>query len=161
MTRFGKLQLFGPAALILAVICAEGAAYGLAHFPSSEWLWYLNLKWFGMFQQSHYALNSSLGVDCEQLLFVAMPLSAAALIGVIFKRSLLVAISSDLSFVYIAFVVYTWWRAKTSAAEASLNFQYVGSSGPDTILLLILVTVSLVSFVVSHILYIQKARAPA
>ena len=159
MTRFGKLQLFGPAALILAVICAEGASYGLAHFPSSEWLWYLNLKWFGMFQQSHYALNWAMGADGEQLLFVAAPIAAAALLGVIFRRSLLVAISSNLSFVYIAFVVYTWWRAKYPAEEASLIFQYAGPSGPDTILLIVLVAVSLVSFVVSHILYIQKARA--
>jgi len=159
MTRFGKLQLIGPAALIAAVICAEGAAYGLAHAPSSEWLWYVNLKWFGMFQQSHYKLNSMLGVDCEQLLIVALPIFAAALFGVIFRKSLLVAIASNLSFVYIAFVVLTWWRAITPTEQASLTMQYAASSGPDAILLIVLVGVSLVSFVVSHILYIQRARA--
>lgn len=161
MVRFGSIQLLGPAVLIAAVLSAEGAAYALAYFPSSAWLWYLNVEWFGMFQESHYILSSPLGLDCEQLLVVALPIFAAAALGLVFKKSLLVAIASNLSFVYIAFVVFTSLHASAVTKTASLSMPHMASSGPDTFLLAVLVGVSLISFVVSHILYIQKARALA
>jgi hypothetical protein len=161
MTRLRNLQLVGPVALFAAVLAAEGAAYALAQAPSSAWLWYLNLKWFSMFQQSHYSLKDHLGVDCEQLLCIALPLLIAAGVGVAFKRSLLLAISSNLSFVYIGFVFYTWSRANGYSEQASLSVSFVTSSSPDLIVLAVLVGLSLLSFVVSHISYIQRARAQA
>jgi hypothetical protein len=161
MTRLRNLQLVGPLALFTAVLAAEGAAYALAQAPSSAWLWYLNLKWFSMFQQSHYSLKDYLGVDCEQFLCIALPLFAAACVGIAFKRSLLLAISSNLSFVYIGFVFYTWFRANSSSEQASLSVNFVTSSNPDLIVLAVLVGLSLLSFVVSHIAFIQRARAQA
>jgi hypothetical protein len=161
MTRLKTLQFLGPVALFSAVLTAEMATYALAHAPSSEWLWYVNLKWFSMFQQSHYSLKDHLGVDCEQFFCVALPLFSAACVGLAFKRSLILAISSNLSFVYIGFVVYTWFRANSYSQEASLSVHYVASSDPDLILLLALVGLSLVSFVVSHVAYFQKVRARA
>jgi hypothetical protein len=161
MKKLTVLQLTGPITLFCAIGAAETAAYGLSRVPSSEWLWYLNLKWFSMFQQSHYALKDHWHVECEQFLCIALPLVAAAGIGVVLKRWLLLAISSNLSFVYIAFVLYTWLGANPHPQVASLLWGDVGTSNPDVIVLIVLVGLSLLSFVVSHIAYIQKARAGA
>jgi hypothetical protein len=161
MTRLKTLQFLGPIALFSAVLAAEAAAYALAQIPSSEWLWYVNLKWFSMFQQSHYSLKDDLGVNCEQLFCVALPLFAAACIGLAFRRSLILAISSNLSFVYIGFVVYTWFRANSYSVEASLSVEYVASSNPDLLVLLVLVGLTLVSLIGSHVAYFQRVRARA
>jgi hypothetical protein len=161
MNKLATLQLTGPVALFCAVAGAEGAAYGLSQMPSSEWMWYLNLQWFSMFQQSHYYLKGHLGFDCEQLLFVALPLLAAAWAGLTYRKHLVLAAASNLSFVYIGFVVYVWCRANVYPEQASLSVNFVASSGPDLILLAFLVGLSLISFVVSHVSYIQRARAKA
>jgi hypothetical protein len=161
MKKLATLQLTGPIALFAAIAAAEGAAFGLSHMPSSEWMWYLNLKWFSMFQQSHYVLKTYLGVECEQFLFVATPLLVAAFAGFAYRRHLVLAVASNLSFVYIGFVVYTWCRANNYPEQASLSVDFVTTSKPDLILVAFLVGLSLISFVVSHISYIQRARAQA
>jgi hypothetical protein len=161
MRKVATLQLTGPIALFCAVSGSEAAAYGLSRMPKSEWLWYLNLKWFSMFQESHYALRAYVGVDCEQFLCIALPLFLVACAGIALKRSLILAISSNLSFVYIAFVFYTWFRVNSHREEASLAVSFGDSSSPDLMVLAVLVGLSLLSFVVSHISYIQRASARA
>jgi hypothetical protein len=163
MRKLGVLQLIGPVSLFGAVSGAEAASYALSRMPSSEWMWYLNLQWFGMFQQSHYVLKDRLGIDCEQLYVIALPLLLAACLGFALRRSLLLAMASSLSFVYIGFVFYTWDRAKSFTLTASLSAEYASPaeiwSNPDLILLIILGSLSLLSFMVSHISYIQRVRA--
>jgi hypothetical protein len=163
MKKLSVSQLIGPVALFMAVAGAEAASYALSRMPSSEWIWYLNLRWFGMFQQSHYALQGRLGIDCEQLLLIALPLLLAACLGYRLRQSLLLAISSNLSFVYIGFVFCTWARAKSFPQTASLSGDFAASAGiwsnPDLILLIVLVSLSLFSFLISHLSYIQRARA--
>ncbi len=163
MKKLSVLQLIGPVALFIAVAGAEGASYALWRMPSSEWLWYLNLRWFGMFQQSHYSLQGPLGFDCEQLLVIALPLLLAACFGYGLRQSLWLAISSNLSFVYIGFVFYTWAGANSFPETASLSGDFAASpdfwSKPDLIILIVLVSLSLFSFLVSHFSYVQRARA--
>ena len=162
MKKLSASQLVGPVALFTAVMGAEAASYCLSRTPSSEWMWYFNLQWFGMFQQSHYALKDHLGVDCEQLFVIALPLFLSGCIGFAFRRSLLLALASNFSFLYFGLVFYTWYRAR-SFPMASLVAEHLSPaeilSNPDLIILLILGTLSLFSFMVSHIAYIQKARA--
>jgi hypothetical protein len=163
MKRLSVSQLIGPVTLFMAIGGAEAASYALSWMPSSEWLWYLNLKWFGMFQQSHYSLQARLGIDCEQLLLIALPLLVAAVVGYRLRKSLLLAISSNLSFVYIGFVFCTWARAKSFPQTASLSGEFAVppdlSSNPDLFLLIVLVSLSLFSLLVSHWSYIQRVRA--
>jgi hypothetical protein len=166
MKKLSVSQLIGPVALFIAVAGAEASSYGLSRMPSSEWMWYLNLKWFSMFQQSHYTLQDRLGIEglgFEQLLLIALPLLLAAFLGYRLRQSLLLAISSNLSFVYIGFVFLTWARAKSFVQTASLSGRYAASpsiwSNPDLIILIVLVSLSLFSFLVSHLSYIQRARA--
>jgi hypothetical protein len=163
MKKLSVSQLVGPVALFIAVTGAEAASYALSRMPSSEWMWYLNLRWFGMFQQSHYSLQGQLGIDCEQFLLIALPLMLAACLGYILRQSLLLAISSNLSFVYIGFVFCSWTRAQSFRQTASLSEEFTVSStiwsNPDILLLIVLVILSLFSFLVSHFSYIQRARA--
>jgi hypothetical protein len=163
MNKFRVCQLIGPIALFGATVAAEAAAYGLSCLPSSEWMWYLNLRWFGMFQQSHYALRDLMGIDCEQLLVIALPLLVAACLGIALRRVLLLAVASNLTFVYMAFVFCAWSRARPFPQTASLSAGFVSSpaiwSNPDMILLAILAGLSLFSFLASHAFYLLNTRA--
>ena len=160
MRSFSALQFLGPVALFAAFAASDAAAYALRCEPSREWLWRLNLNWFDMFQQSHYALRALIGGDHAQLAFIALPLLAAGVVGVVYKRSLLLALSSNLSFVYIIFVIAAW-AGLGSTAEASLSGQLSTLSHPEFFVLAPLVGLSLVSFVVSHVVYFRKARDAA
>ena len=57
MNRVAKLQFLGPVVVFLAVSVAEAAALALAHFPTSEMLWYVNLRVFQVFQNSAFTLQ--------------------------------------------------------------------------------------------------------
>ena len=52
MSRLFKLQFLGPLTLFAATLCAELAARALEYDPSSEFLWFVNLRMFGIFQRS-------------------------------------------------------------------------------------------------------------
>ena len=108
-------------------------------------------------------MQGRLGVDCEQLLLIALPLLLAACLGYWLRKSILLAISSNLSLVYIGFVFCTWICAKSFPQTASLSGEFAGLadiwSSPDLILLIVLVSLSLFSFLVTHLSYIQRARA--
>ena len=56
MSRLFKLQFLGPFALFAATLCAELAARALQYAPSSELLWFINLRMFGIFQRSYAVL---------------------------------------------------------------------------------------------------------
>ena len=160
MTRLAKLQLIGPIALFGAVLAAESAAWALSKMPSSEFLWYLNLKWFRAFQWSHYTLNDYFTMSYVQLLGIAVPLLTIALIGWALKGRLLVAVASNLSFVYAAFLAYNGFSAAGLAKSASLVWIDM-PAGPDFYLIFVLLGASLMSFVISHVVYLQWVRAQA
>ena len=58
MNRLFKLQFLGPFALFSATLCAELAARALQYAPSSELLWFINLRMFGIFQREATAVLS-------------------------------------------------------------------------------------------------------
>jgi hypothetical protein len=127
MRRTQSLQVVGPCALFAAILAAEGAAYALAHVPTSGFLWYMNLRWFAAFQSSHYVLSDLFDIDYFQLFFVGIPLIAMACVGLWAKRPFLLALGSNLSFAYTAFLG--------------------------------LLGACLISFVVSHVVYLRAVRA--
>ena len=158
MVGLAKLQLVGPLALVLAIAAAEGAAYGLSSMPSSPTLWYLNLKWFGMFQTSHYALSRYVQIAYFQLFFVAVPLLATACIGFCFQIRLLLALASNLSLLYLVFVFWSWLRV-ASLPQAALMIQHGAiPTGPDKCMLVVLLGLSLSSSLGSHVIYLQMSR---
>ena len=161
MTRLGQLQLLGPVASFLAVVAAESAAYALAAIPTSETLWYVNLKLFGIFQKSHYVVSDFIAVPASQLVFIALPIFALACYGSARNRTLPLAIASNLSFVYASFLAFSWFRIeRLPLLQASLAPIAI-PSGATLFTLSVLLGCSLLSFVVSHLLYLCRICAKA
>ena len=158
MNRLAKLQLIGPAFLFAAVLAAEAGAYALSLFPSSETLWYVNLKLFGMFQRSYYLVDSYTGVPCFNLFFIAMPILLLGCVGVFGRKRLLLAISSNLSFVYAGLLIHQWMLMQPHALQASLDTIAAPTRGADLYLVASLLGASFLSFCVSHFIYVRDVR---
>jgi hypothetical protein len=157
MDRFAKLQFIGPAALFATVLAGESAAWALDMFPATTALWYVNLVWFGILQRSHYVLNDIIDIAYCQLLFVALPIFLLACCGLFLRRRLWLAIASNLSLVFAAFLFFCWWAYEPSAQQASLTVVAVPPQ-PDFYLCVALLGLSLLSVVVSHFAYLQELR---
>ncbi len=155
MTR--SLQLIGPVTIFCVVVAAEAAMYALGQSPSSEALWYINVELFGAFRTSHHNLSSYIDVPYLQF-FIALPLICLALVGLAAKGRLMLAISSNLSFVYASFLVYSWFDIADAPRAASLDAIAI-STGPDFYMYLILLGSGLISFFVSHVVYFGAMRA--
>jgi hypothetical protein len=157
MSRLAKLQLVGPAMLFVAVLAAEAATSALAHVPSSQGLWYINLRLFGIFQKSHDVLSAFVNAEYFQLFYIALPLFFAACCGVALKRPLLLAIASNLSLIYAIFLPCCWYVYERLPQQASLVFMST-PSGADYSLCLVLLVSCMLSFGVSHVVYFQALR---
>ncbi len=152
-----RLQLIGPLVLFGATLLAEMASFGLTQMPSSAFLWYVNLEFFRVFQKSYIILSDYAGFAFAQLWLVALPLAALAGAGVLLRQRLMIAISSNLSFVYACFLVYSWYRGGRSGAVAALGAIPI-PSGPNSYLFVLLLSASLLSLCVSHLNYIRDVR---
>lgn len=161
MMRLAKLQFLGPLMVLVAVAMAEAAAFALAQFPTSETLWYLNLRVFPVFQTSYGFLCSSWGLAYAQFYLIALPPFAIAVIGLLARRRFLLALANHLSFAYAGFLVYCGAISETQPATASLIGIAVPTS-PNVALLVILTGACLISFLISQSQYVIeffKARA--
>ena len=158
MNKLAKLQLIGPAFLFAAVLAAEAGAYALDMFPRSEALWYVNLKLFGMFQRTYYQIDSYTGIASFDLFFIAMPILVIGCVGVVCRQRLLLALSSNLSFVYAGFLIYVWSCMQPQALQASLSAISLPAVGADLYLVATLLGASLLSFCVSHFIYVRDVR---
>jgi hypothetical protein len=158
MNRLAKLQLIGPIFLFVAVLAAEAAAYALSAFPSSGPLWYVNLKLFGVFQRSYYVVDSYTDIPSFNLFFIALPILLLGCLGIIWRKRLLLAISSNLSFVYAGVLIHQWMLMQPRALEASLTAIALPVADADLYLVATLLGVSLLSFCVSHFIYVRDVR---
>ena len=162
MSGCARLQLIGPAALFAALLGADSAAYALATFPSSATLWRINLGLFGVFQKADYVLSGYVDVAYFQLLFVGLPLVVMAGCGFVFRRTLLLAIACNLSFVYASFLLCSWYMCEQSWRQASLtpvSLMFTVPAGPDLGVIGLLLGASLLSVVVSHMSYLRVCLA--
>lgn len=141
--------------LFVAVLAAEAASCALAHVPSSEGLWYINLRWFGIFQKSHYVISTFFAVEYFQLLFIALPMFVAGWCGCAFKRPLLLAIASNLSLIYAIFLLCCWHVTQHSSREMPFGVMSLPS---DIELCSILLGACMFSVAVSHSYYFRALR---
>src|SRR5258707_2225809 len=100
MNRLFKLQFLGPLALFAAALCAELAARALQYAPSSELLWFINLKMFGIFQRSDALLSYLVAIHGFQFFWLALPIFALACFGLATKSRLPFTVATHLSVVY-------------------------------------------------------------
>jgi hypothetical protein len=158
MGRLFKLQFLGPMALFVATLSAELAVQALAYAPSSEFLWFVNLRMFGIFQRSYYMLSELVSIQGFQLFCIALPIFLLACYGLAARRRLPLALASNLSFGYAALLLVSWQSPGAPTTQASLGFVAVPSGAGFYVLTVILGT-SLVSFAVSHLLFLRAARS--
>ena len=163
MNRLFKLQFLGPFALFAATLCAELAARALQYAPSSELLWFINLRMFGIFQRS-YALLLNLSevipIGGFQYFGIALPIFVFVLacFGLAAQSRLPLTVATHLSAAYAGFLVLSWQAGVPEITQASL----VPIAVPSGVGLYVLATIlgtCLLSFAVTHLLYLRLVRA--
>ena len=162
MSRLFKLQFLGPFALFAATLCAELAARALQYAPSSELLWFINLRMFGIFQRSDALLSYFVAIDGFQFFGLALPIFALACFGLATKSRLPFTVATHLSVVYAGFLVLSWQTGLQTVTQASVRPIAV----PPGVGLYVMVTIlgaCLLSFAITHLLYFcavgQEIRA--
>src|SRR6058998_3817013 len=100
MNRLFKLQFLGPLSLFAATLCAELAARALQYAPSSELLWFINLRMFGLFQRSSAMLSYFVGIDGFQFFGLALPIFLLACFGLAARSRPSFTVATHLSAAY-------------------------------------------------------------
>jgi hypothetical protein len=168
MKDLGKLQVVGPCTLLASILASEVAARALAYAPTSETLWFINLKFFAILQKSRqdlydfipYGVSDYIPLVNAQFLCIIMPIVLIACLGLVFRQRLLLAVASNLSFVCTAALLFLWYTDERHSQQASLVV--VGSlQGPNLWLLMTLIGASMLSFLMSHLSYIRDCRSGA
>src|SRR6266480_2783981 len=157
MSRLFKLQFLGPFALFAATLCAELAARALQYAPSSELLWFINLRIFGIFQRSHALLSEFVAIDGFQFFGLVLPIFLLACLGLAAKSRLPFTLATHLSAVYAGFLVLSWQVGVPTLKQASLGPIAVPSGAALYVLATILGS-CLLSFAVTHLLYLRAVR---
>ena len=153
MIRLAKLQFLGPVAVLITVGAAELAAYALGRIPTSETLWYVNLKVFEIFQKGAFTLPPPLDFPYAQFFLVALPVFSIAAYGFFAKRSFPLALSSHLSFIYAGFLIYCLVGSQMHPLTASAAIFAVTNS-PNIYMPLFLSGACIISFFISHCQYL-------
>jgi len=152
-----KLQFLGPCALFAATLCAELAARALQYFPDSGLLWFVNLRMFGIFQRSDALLSYLVPIDGFQLFGLALPIFLFACFGFAAKSRPMFTVATHLSAVYAGFLVFSWQVGVPTTTQASLG-PIVVPSGPGLYVMATIVGTCLLSFVITHLLYLRLVR---
>jgi len=163
MNRLFKLQFLGPFALFAATLCAELAARALQYAPSSELLWFINLRMFGIFQRSYAALlnlSEFFSIDGIKYCGIGLPimLFVLACVGLAAKWRLPLTVATHLSVVCAGFLVLSWQAGVPTTKQASL-VPIAVPSGPGLYVMATILGTCLLSFAVTHLLYIRFVRA--
>jgi hypothetical protein len=156
MNRLFKLQFLGPFALFATTLCAELAARALQYAPSSELLWFVNLKMFGIFQRSDAVLSYYVPIDGFQLFGLALPIFVLACFGLAARSRPAFTVATHLSAAYALFLIVAWHVGVPTVAQASLGAVAIPSGG-QYVMATILGTCFL-SFAITHLLYIRAVR---
>jgi hypothetical protein len=164
MNRLFKLQFLGPFALFAAALCAELAARALQYAPSSELLWFINLRMFGIFQRSDSVLSYFVPIEGFQFFGLALPIFVLACFGLAAKSRLSFTVATHLSPVYAGFLVLSWQIGVPTVTQASLGPLTIPSgvgAVPSGVGLYVMATIlgtCLLSFAITHLLYLRAVR---
>jgi hypothetical protein len=144
-----KLQLAGPIGVISAIVSAELGAHALASWPTSSFLWYLNLEVFRCFQYSLSGFGVAPWFDTIDLtILIAIPLILLVCTGLIAKIRLPLAIASNFSLIYSVCLLYGSYLASEASAPGDYTLTLL--SRPSWLLAVAVLLVSLFSSAISH-----------
>ena len=152
-----RLQLIGPLVLFGVVGAGEAMAYALADNPSSALLWYLNAEAFGVLRKSRLLFSADWPFA---QMWIVTGLAALAVAGTTLRSNLVVAISSNMSFVFAGFLLINWhhWNHAGQALSASLALVQLPTGNDFWFFTLLLLACS-ASFATSHLIYIRLLRS--
>jgi hypothetical protein len=125
--------------------------------PSSELLWFINLRMFGIFQRSHAVLSAFVPIDGFQFFGLALPIFVLACFGLVAKSRLSFTVATHLSAAYALFLVISWQVGAPTVTQASL----VPIAVPSGVGLYVMATIlgtCLLSFAITHLLYLSAVR---
>jgi hypothetical protein len=162
MNRLFKLQFLGPFALFAATLCAELAARALQYAPSSELLWFINLRMFGIFQRSYAAwlnLSEIVPIDGFQFCGLTLPtfLFVLACVGLAANWRFPLTVATHLSVLYAGFLVLAWQAGEPKVTQASL-VPIAVPSGVGMYVLATILGTCILSLVITHLLYFLAVR---
>jgi hypothetical protein len=157
MNRLFKLQFLGPLSLFITTLCAELAARALEYSPSSGFLWFINLRIFGIFQRSNAMLTQFVAIDGFQFFGIALPIFLLACFGLAAKSRPPFTIATHLSAAYAAFLVHSWQIGVPTTKQASL-VPIAIPSGAGMYLMATILGACLLSFAITHLLYFRAVR---
>jgi len=157
VNRLFNLQFLGPLALFVATLSAELESKALTYAPGSEFLWFINLRMFGIFQRSYAALSEFVAIDGFQLFGIALPIFAMACSGLVAKARHPLALATHLSIAFAAFLVLSLQTPVEVTTQASLVYIAVPPGAGFYVMVSILGT-CLVSFTISQLLYLRLVR---
>src|SRR5947209_2505059 len=147
MNQLFRLQFLGPLAIFAATLCAELATWALQYAPSSQLLWFINLKLFGIFQRSHAALSEIVPIDGFQFFVLAC-------CGLATKSRRPFTVATHLSAAYACFLVISWQVGVPVTKQASIAPIAV-PSGIEFYVTATIFGSCLMSFAITHLLYLQ------
>jgi hypothetical protein len=147
------LQFVGPLALFVATACAELAARALEWAPSSEILWFINLRMFGIFQRSDAVLSYFVSIEGFQLFGLALPIFVLACVGLAARSRPLFTVATHASVVYALVLVLSWQLGVSTVTQASLVTVAVPSGGQ--FVMATILGACLLSFAITHLLYFR------
>lgn len=145
------LQLIGPVSLITAIAAAEAAAHALASWPTSSFLWYVNLELFRPFQYSFAALHNIQWLNTDGLaqpIWIAFTLVGLLGLGRNARSRLPLAIASNLGLIYSACLLYGSIIANEPTAIT--RAQLVELWRVSTIVPAVILVTSIISSTISH-----------
>src|SRR4051794_38641994 len=157
MNQLFRLQFLGPLAIFAATLCAELAAWALQYAPSSQLLWFINLKLFGIFQRSHAALSEIVPIEGFQFFGLALPIFVLACCGLATKSRRPFTVATHFSAAYACFLVLSWQVGVPEVKQASIG-HIVVPSGIELYVTSIIFGSCLMSFAITHVLYLQVVR---
>ena len=145
--------------MFTATLCAELASRALEYAPSSELLWFINLKMFGIFQRSYTMLlnlSDVVPVDGFQYFGIALPtfVFVLACFGLAAKSRPCFTVATHLSAAYAGFLILSWQAGVPTVTQASL----VPVAVPSGVGLYVIATIlgtCLLSFAITHLLYLR------
>ena len=153
------VQTAGTVAVAATFAAADLPARLLAVTPGSELLWYLHIGVFAPFRQVLNAVGFDVsGILSSYLLPLALSAIAVAVVACAKRRRLAVAVMANCAAILVAATAYVWcFNAGAPGQTASLAAMGAGPK-MDFVLLVIVLAVSCVSALASHIAFLRDIR---
>jgi hypothetical protein len=148
-----RLQIAGPISIICAISCAEIGALALASWPTSPFLWYVNLELFRPIQYSGIGMTPWLG-DFEFAVCIAISLLGLVSAGLFLRSRMPLAIASNFGLIYSFCLLYGSYAASEAAISPGLKLSALWS--PSAFLAIVVLLISFLSSAVSHRSYLRE-----